>query len=109
MKNLLLVSILLLSFAGNSQTGSIRGVVIDKATYAMIPFTKVSIHKLDGTYISSVQASIDAIYNLPDLKEGKYLLKFFSPRYSTTEITDVRVLNGKMTMQKAYLSMLTHE
>ena len=106
MKSSILIAILLLAFAGNTQTGSIRGVVKDQSTSAFVPFTMVSIHKMDGSPISFVQANIDGVYTLSNLSEGKYILKFNTTNHSETTNTGVRVLNGKMTMQTAYLNPL---
>lgn len=107
MKNSLFIAILFLAFAGNTQTGSIRRIVKDESTSASVPFTMVSIHKMDGSPISFIQANIDGIYSFSNLSEGKYILRFNTTKHSETTISGVRVLNGKMTMQTAYLSLLT--
>ena len=106
MKHILLITILFLALAANSQTGSIRGIVTDESTLAVVPFATVSLHKLNGILIHSVQANIDGVYNFTDVIKGKYILKFNSMQYTETKIAEVHVLDGKMTMQKAYLSLL---
>jgi hypothetical protein len=103
MKNSLLILILFLAFAGTTQTGSIRGVIKGESTSTSVPFTMASIHKMDGSPIAFIQANIDGIYSFSNLAEGKYILKFNTTQHNETLLTGVQVLNGKMTMQTAYL------
>ena len=108
MKNILLLSILLLSYSGIAQTGQLRGITSDIATNRPVPFTNVTLHSSDGVkLIFAAQTNFDGIYSFSELPQGEYVLKFNAMQYGEVILSGVIVQEGKMTIQKAQLLMLT--
>lgn len=87
------LSILLLaSFSGLSQTGSIEGVAMDKKNKEVMPGVTVTI---EGTTIGA-SAGIDGHFVIPNLKPGKYMVKASYISYNPVLVEDVKVEANKI-------------
>lgn len=94
--NQLVYIILLILFSGinvYSQSGSIKGIVIDKKTKETIIGANVII---TGTTIGK-STDLNGYFEITNLKPGKYNLSVSFISYNTIELKDVKVENSKAT------------
>ena len=91
-----ILSVLIIFFISavlNGQTGSIEGIVTDKASSEILIGTTVQI---DGTTIGTT-TDINGHFFLTNLKEGKYKLKVSYVSYTTRAVENISVEPGKVT------------
>lgn len=94
--NQLVCIIVLIIFSGinaYSQSGSIKGIVVDKKTKETIIGANVII---SGTTIGK-STDLNGFFEITNLKPGKYNLNISFISYNTIELKDVKVENGKPT------------
>ncbi|MFC5284185.1 TonB-dependent receptor [Pedobacter alpinus] len=87
-------TLIFFSLSGFAQNGSIRGKVIDKAFAEALIGVSVGI---EGTS-QGVSTDVNGMYNLTNLKPGKYSLIFRYLGYQPKQVTDVVVTNGGATV-----------
>jgi hypothetical protein len=93
---ILFIAVLCFSFLGSfSQTGSIKGKVIDKKAGITIPFASVYIEV--GGQKSGVPTNADGEFHLKALPSGTYELHVTCMGYSEYVLSGVRVLPGRPT------------
>jgi hypothetical protein len=93
-KGVISLSILLIvTFSGLSQTGSIEGVARDKKNKEAMPGVTVTI---EGTTIGA-SAGFDGHFLIPNLKPGKYKVKASYISYNPVLVEDVKVVENKTT------------
>jgi Ca-activated chloride channel homolog len=79
-----------------TETGSIKGKVKDKANNEAIPFAKVILEK-NGKMINESTTDFDGNYLFKDLDIGEYVLKAAFVGYQPTIITGISVKPSKVT------------
>lgn len=99
---LVLLSIIAVHFAF-SQTGTIRGKVIDNNTgEELIGATIV----IDGTTVGTI-TDFDGNYNLPNIESGTYPIRCSFISYETILVTDVEVDENEITLLNFNLKTAT--
>ncbi len=83
----------LFSIAGTAQTGSIEGIVKDKASREAMPGVTIVI---EGT-TTGAAADADGHFLISNVKPGKYKLKASYISYNTAFLEDIKVEKGKTT------------
>jgi len=93
------LAIFLLTFTvAFSQTGAIRGKILDKTTKEPLPFASV-VAEMNGTQVGGAQSDFDGEYTIKPLQPGSYTLKVTYVGYTDLVITGVLVANDKITFQ----------
>src|SRR3954469_18662820 len=86
-----------------SQTGSIKGKIYDKATKEPLAFASV-VAEMNDAQLGGAQSDFDGQFSIKPLQPGKYTLKISYVGYNDLVITDVLVSIDKITFQDLVLS-----
>jgi outer membrane receptor protein involved in Fe transport len=81
-----------------SQSGSIKGKIFDKATKEPMPFTVV-VAEMNGTQAGGATSDFDGNFLIKPLSPGSYTIKVSSLGYADLVITDVLVKVDAITFQ----------
>jgi hypothetical protein len=100
---ILLFFTILLSVNLSGQTGSISGMVTDKANKNTLPGVTIM---LEGT-TTGTSADVDGHYTISNLKPGRYKVKVSYISYNTVVIDNVKVESGETTNLPLELSEST--
>jgi len=93
-KNILLLLVLLVQTTFvMSQTGTVRGQLIDDSNGMTIPFANILIPETG----SGISTDLDGIYSV-DLAPGKYTFNVSYIGYAALSITDIEVTEGNVTV-----------
>ena len=115
---LLVVSIILLQNVLAQQRANIKkvnisGTVIEKETSEILPYVSVAILKQskDSTLIDGVITDENGIFNINNIKLGKYIVKFsfvgYKDEYKNIEIKGHNIKLDTISMSRSYESLNT--
>lgn len=95
MKSLVLF-LFILPLSAWSQTGSIKGEIIDSESMEPLPFVNIQIMKGDKVVVGSA-TDFDGHYRVDGLEEGKYTVKVSYINFVPQMLTGVRVTADNIT------------
>ncbi|MHC1778202.1 MAG: TonB-dependent receptor [Lentimicrobium sp.] len=97
-RNLLLTIglVLIASLSVFSQSGTLRGKVIDKTTKEPIPFVNIIV-ELGGTQAGGTTSDFDGNYTIKPITPGKYNLKATYVGYKPVQVTGVIVKSDQIS------------
>ncbi len=99
LKNVLLIAVaLILSVTAYSQSGTLKGRVLDGSNGEGIAFANVSI-ELNGTVITGGMTDFDGNFTIKPVPAGVYDVKASYVGYQSLQLKGLRVLAGKITFQ----------
>ncbi len=93
MKNLIYILLMLLCFHGISQTGTIKGIILDKQSES--PLVGATIELLNAENATGVVTDFDGRFILPEVSIGRQIIRISYIGYETSTIPNIEVTTGK--------------
>lgn len=100
---LVLALTLSLGVFGQTNSGTLKGKVLDKDTKEPLPFVTVIVY-LNGNTVNGGTTDIDGEYTIKPVDPGAYDVNFQFVGYQPQTITGVLISSGKITTQNAELT-----
>ena len=100
---LLCFSFTLVAGAVLAQSGTLKGVITDKATGEAIPFANIVVER-NGSQSGGGSTNFDGEYTIKPLDPGNYTIKASFIGYTQVEVTGVIVSSNKITFQNISMS-----
>ena len=96
----LILSLMLLlgtsAFGKYSNSGVVRGTVVDRATHAPLAYTVASLHKVqDAAPVAGSVNIIGGEFFIPNVPDGDYYLKLSGIGHKSLYISNVRISKDK--------------
>ena len=86
-----------------AQSGTLKGVITDKATGEAIPFANIVVER-NGSQSGGGSTNFDGEYTIKPLDPGNYTIKASFIGYTQVEVTGVIVSSNKITFQNISMS-----
>ncbi len=93
MKNTIIIFVLLLSYLSYSQSGTIKGQIIDKQSE--LPLAGATIQLLNTTAATGVVADFDGYFTLSNVPLGRHTIRISYIGYETNTVPNIEVTSGK--------------
>ena len=75
---------------------TIKGVVIDSATAAALPFANITLHNnTDSTFITGASTNADGLFTLNNIANGNYYVKVSFVGYNTKYLNSININDNK--------------
>lgn len=93
MKKIILICVLLYSAIGFSQTGIIKGIVVDKQSE--IPLMGATVELLDQQINTGVITDLDGRFTIKDVPVGRQIIRVSYIGFESTTLPNIEVTTGK--------------
>lgn len=97
---LILVALVNVTANANNSLSSadkiIKGVVIDSASTAALPFANITLHNnSDSSYVTGVSTNEEGVFTLSNVSDGNYYLKISFVGYNTKYLNSISLNDSK--------------